>query len=86
MKTPWSLELGKYGFRVQQQFPITVQYEGQTVGEYFADIVVNNRVIRELKAIETTTRGHEVQPVNYLTATGIDTGFTYKLWGTCNDS
>ena len=44
------------------------------VGEYFADILVENTVIVELKAIRELHKEHEVQLVNYLTATGIDIG------------
>ncbi len=49
-------------------------YEGQVVGEYYADLWVDGRVVIELKAVQTLTQRHEVQLVNYLTATGIDNG------------
>jgi GxxExxY protein len=68
------IELEKLGFNIKQQEPINVTYEGQVVGEYYADLWVNGRVVIELKAIQTLTQRHEVQLVNYLTATGIDTG------------
>jgi GxxExxY protein len=68
------IELEKLGFNIKQQEPINVTYEGQVVGEYYADLWVNERVVIELKAIQTLTQRHEVQLVNYLTATGIDTG------------
>jgi GxxExxY protein len=51
-----------------------VIYDGQIVGQYFADILVENRVVCELKACECLTPQHEAQLVNYLTATGIDVG------------
>jgi GxxExxY protein len=54
--------------------PITVYYTNQIVGEYFADIVVSDKVIVEIKAVQMLTPAHEVQLVNYLKATNIDVG------------
>jgi len=68
------IELNKLNLDVQQQIPIKVKYEGQAVGDYYADILVEQRVICELKAVERISSSHEVQLVNYLTATDIDTG------------
>jgi GxxExxY protein len=68
-------ELEKQGIKVKQQEPIKVLYRGQAVGEYFADLWVGDCVIVELKAVQKLATEHEVQLVNYLTATGIDTGF-----------
>lgn len=68
------IELEKIGLRVKQQEPINVSYDGQVVGEYFADLWVDERVVIELKAAESLAKRHEVQLVNYLTATGIDCG------------
>jgi GxxExxY protein len=68
------IELEKLGIKVQQQEPIKVEYEGQVVGEYYADLWVEERVVVELKAARTLAREHEVQLVNYLTATKIDLG------------
>ena len=68
------IELTKRGLVVRQQEPIKVLYKGQVVGDYFADLWVENRIIVELKAVQALTREHEVQLVNYLTATGIETG------------
>jgi GxxExxY protein len=68
------IELEKLGLNIKQQEPINVTYEGQLVGEYYADLWVDERVVIELKAIQTLTQRHEVQLVNYLTATGIDNG------------
>ncbi|HNT77770.1 MAG TPA: GxxExxY protein [Anaerolineae bacterium] len=69
-----AIELQKHALRVQQQKPITVYYEGQVVGDYYADLCVEDRVIVELKAGAALHKAHEVQLVNYLTATGIDIG------------
>ena len=68
------IELEKLGLRVKQQEPVNVTYEGEIVGEYFADLWVDESVVIELKAIQTLAKVHEVQLVNYLTATGIPTG------------
>jgi GxxExxY protein len=68
------IELEKLGLRVKQQEPISVIYDGQEVGEYFADLWVEDRVVIELKAIQMLVKQHEVQLVNYLTATKIDCG------------
>jgi len=66
--------LNKQGIGVKQQFPVTVLFEGEEVGEYFADLIVENKVIVELKAVETIHPIHEVQLVNYLKATNIEVG------------
>ena len=58
----------------QVEMPINVYYEGVPVGEFKADIVVENELILELKAVNSLHMAHEVQLVNYLTATGIDNG------------
>ena len=68
------IELEKVGFRVRQQEPINVMYDGQIVGVYYADLWVNERVVIELKAALVLAKEHEVQLVNYLTATGINDG------------
>jgi GxxExxY protein len=68
------IELEKLGLNIKQQEPLNVTYEGQVVGEYYADLWVDGRVVIELKAVQTLTQRHEVQLVNYLTATGIDGG------------
>lgn len=68
------IELNKIGLIVQSQLPIKVIYENQTVGEFVADIVVENSIIVELKAIMQLTKIHEAQLVNYLVSTGKDIG------------
>jgi GxxExxY protein len=68
------IELEKLGLEVKQQEPINVTYGGQVVGEYYADLWVDERVVIELKAAQTLVKQHEVQLVNYLAATGIDCG------------
>jgi GxxExxY protein len=68
------IELQKQGLTVKQQAPILVTYGGEIVGEYYADLWINESVVVELKAVQTLVREHEVQLVNYLTATHIDVG------------
>ncbi len=67
-------ELGKNGISVQQQVPVTVRYDRLAIGEYFVDLLVENRIVCELKAHRTIAPEHEVQLVNYLAATGFDIG------------
>jgi len=60
------IELRKQGLGARQQENIKVYYEDEIVGDYFADIFVENEIIVELKAVENITKLHEVQTVNYL--------------------
>jgi GxxExxY protein len=69
-----ALELKGRGLRVVQQQPIPVLYRGQVVGDYAADLVVDDRVIVEIKAVSGLSKVHEVQLVNYLKATEIEVG------------
>jgi len=68
------IELHKAGLDTETQKPITVYYEGEVVGEFVADIMVNDAVIIELKSVRRIIRGHEVQLANYLVATGKPVG------------
>jgi GxxExxY protein len=68
------LTLRKWGYNVASCVPIKVYFEGELVGEYFADLVVNGVVIIELKAAEALIEAHEFQLVNYLRATPIEVG------------
>ena len=67
-------ELQKLGLKVDVQKPITVHYDGQVVGIFTADLLINDSLILELKANQLLVKAHEVQLVNYLVATGIDEG------------
>jgi GxxExxY protein len=68
------IELAEAGLAVKKQYSFTIMYREQIVGEYFADLVVEDRLIVELKAVKELIKEHEVQLVNYLMATGIDHG------------
>ena len=67
-------ELTRRGFRCEAQYRIDVFYKGNKVGEYYADILVNERIILELKATESICPEHEAQLVNYLKATRMEVG------------
>lgn len=68
------IELDKLGLEIKQQHPISVYYENQLIGEYYADIIVDDKVIIELKAIESLKDVHGNQLLNYLKATEIEIG------------
>lgn len=68
------IELRNAGLAVQAQCPIKVHYKGQVVGDYYADLLVEDRVLLELKACRALTPEHEAQILNYLKATGIKVG------------
>ena len=67
-------ELQRSGLSVERQKPIEVCYKEKQVGEYFADLIVENKVILELKAAESLCSEHELQLINYLKATNIEIG------------
>ncbi len=69
-----AIELKKMGLGVSQQVKIDVFYDGEKVGNYFADLVVEEKIIIELKATEALITEHEAQLVNYLKATPIEVG------------
>jgi GxxExxY protein len=66
-----AVELRRQGLSVLQQRPITIRYEHEIVGEYFADLVVEGRIIVELKTARTLEAVHEAQCINYLKASGV---------------
>ncbi len=68
------IELQKLGLSCESQKPIKVYYNNKIVGDYYADIIVENKIIIELKAVEKIIKIHEVQLVNYLKATDIEVG------------
>jgi len=68
------IELKKQGIPCQRQVPIEVYYDDQSIGHYFADILVDDKIIIELKAAEGLLPEHECQLVNYLKATDIEVG------------
>lgn len=67
-------EMQKMGLQCDSQLPIKVFYKQMQVGVYYADIVVENKVILEIKACGSLIDEHEAQLLNYLKATEIETG------------
>jgi GxxExxY protein len=68
------VELRQKGIKAQGQAPIRVSYKETLVGDYIADILVDDKVIVELKTVEKLERIHEAQILNYLKATGLKVG------------
>ncbi|MER0439924.1 GxxExxY protein [Emticicia sp. W12TSBA100-4] len=68
------LELKSRGFYVEAQKQIKVNYKGVEVGEYYADLIINEKVILELKAAECIVEDFEYQLINYLKATNMEVG------------
>jgi GxxExxY protein len=68
------IELKKAGLVAESQIPINVFYDGEHVGEFAADILVEKTIILELKSVRAVIQAHEVQLVNYLTATKKEVG------------
>ena len=68
------IELKNKGLNVESQKPLKVAYKGHLIGEYVADIIVNGKVLIELKAQSNLLKIHEAQILNYLKATGVKVG------------
>jgi GxxExxY protein len=77
-----AIELRRRGLRVVCQKPVRVYYMGELVGEYVADLFVEDRVIVELKAAEALHPAHETQLINYLRATEVEVGLLLNFGGT----
>lgn len=70
----FGIALRKAGVRVEEQVPIKVYYQGQVVGEFFADMIVDGLILLELKSAGSILEEHEAQLLNYLKATEIEVG------------
>ena len=68
------IEFEKDDITAVPQFPIKVFYEGEVIGEYYADMLVDNKVIVEIKAAKRLVEENEAQVLNYLKATDIEVG------------
>lgn len=75
------IELDKHGLFAETEVSVPVYYDDVVVGEYKADIIVEGKIIIELKAIQNLLPIHEAQLVNYLTATKIDCGLLINFGG-----
>lgn len=62
------IELSKNGFEVKRQAPIKVYYDGQLIGDYYCDLIVDDLILIELKSVETLVIAHQKQTINYLKA------------------
>ena len=78
-ETSMAIELDEFGLEFITQHPIDVYYKGQRVGKYFADIIVENTIIIELKANEYLCKEDECQLLNYLKATDIEVGLLFNF-------
>ena len=68
------IEIRKQGLKAESQMPVEVKYKGHLVGEYISDILVEKKVVIELKTVEKINKIHEAQLLNYLKATEIQVG------------
>ena len=68
------IELRERGINAESQVPVNVIYREETVGEYIADLLVEEKVIVELKTVEDLNNMHKAQLLNYMKATGIQVG------------
>jgi GxxExxY protein len=68
------IELSRAGLKAQAQVPVTVCYDGEPVGEFFPDLLVEEEVVVELKSVRRLIPAHEAQLVHYLVATGKEVG------------
>ena len=75
------IELKKNQLPVETEVPIEIYYDDVVVGNYRADMIVGGRIIIEIKAVQALCQAHEVQLVNYLTATKIDNGLLVNFGG-----
>lgn len=72
-------ELRKSGYTVELEIRLQVKYDGVVVGVFDVDMLVNKTVLIENKAVQVLVAAHEVQLVNYLTATGLDEGLVLNF-------
>ena len=79
------MELKARGIKAAAQFPIKVSYKDQIVGEYFADLLVEDQVVIELKTVDKIEKIHEPQLLNYLKATGMKIGLLVNFKNTKAD-
>ena len=77
-----AIELRKQNIDFQTQYPIDVYYDDLKIGDYFADLFVDNRLVVELKAVEILSVAHEKQLINYLSATKTDDGLLINFGAT----
>jgi GxxExxY protein len=74
-----AIDLQNLGLVVLQEQPITVYYEGQEVGVYRTDLIVESKVIVEIKAVSALIDAHKNQTINYLKATRMEVGLVLNF-------
>ena len=74
-----ALALRQAGLNVETQKPVSVHFRGIVVGEFFADILVEGKILIELKAVKALAPEHQAQIINYLNATGIKVGLLINV-------
>ena len=62
------IEVDKINLKVEQEKPLKVYYDNQVVGDFYVDLLAEDEIVIELKSVESLTKAHEVQLVNYLNA------------------
>jgi len=70
-----AIAMRESGFKVDEQVVIKVYYQGEVIGEFFADMVVNDVILLELKSTSTILDEHDAQLLNYLKATEFEVGY-----------
>ena len=73
------IEMWKAGLSTKTQHPITIHYDGEVVGDFVADVVVEDTIVLELKSVKRIALDHEIQLVNYLVATGKPVGLVLNF-------
>ena len=68
------IALRQKGLKVVAQFPLSVSFRNEIVGDFYADLLVEDKIIVELKAVSALAPEHQAQVINYLKATGLDVG------------
>lgn len=66
--------LAQTGLPIQAQVPLKVTFRGVIVGDFFADLIVENKILIEIKSVSKLTSDHKAQVINYLNATGFEVG------------
>lgn len=73
------IALAQKGLKVQAQIPLKVRFRNVIVGEFIADLIVEEKVLLELKAVDTLVSAHYAQVLNYLKTTGIEVGMVINF-------
>ncbi|UYN91675.1 MAG: GxxExxY protein [Anaerolineales bacterium] len=74
-----AIELRAHGLQIAQQVPFKIKYKDAIVGDYFADLIVENRVIVEIKSVRALDKAHIAQCINYLTAAELNLALLFNF-------